>query len=360
MKLIDRYIIRQMAANFFLIISALTALYLLVDVFERLDDFQGRHLPGSLAARYFLLKLPIILDQISPVSLLLAGIVTLGLLMNRRELQSLNAGGVSKIRVMVPFALGALVCTVFGLASAQWLLPAAGREANRIWRQEVNGERGEGIMRDGVTFFRGKLGVYAFRDQDQRHEVLREFRYQELDRSAGGAGLMTLYAKSATYSAGRWHFKNGQIRTGGDDAVPEPFSEKDLALPEKAATFFAPIALDFEQPLLTLIRRAVGDEQQTGHRQAVLNLNRRLSFLLLGLPLLCLALPIILCFELGRASINLAFAIPVSAGLAFLVWGVWSGMQALTVAAALPTLIASWSIHLLCVVSGAIIMVQRR
>jgi lipopolysaccharide export LptBFGC system permease protein LptF len=76
--------------------------------------------------------------------------------------------------------------------------------------------------------------------------------------------------------------------------------------------------------------------------------------------LLCLALPIILCFELGRASINLAFAIPVSAGLAFLVWGLWSGMQALAESSVLPTMFASWSIHLLCLASGAIIMSQRR
>jgi lipopolysaccharide export LptBFGC system permease protein LptF len=92
----------------------------------------------------------------------------------------------------------------------------------------------------------------------------------------------------------------------------------------------------------------------------VQDLNRRLSFLLLGLPLLCLALPILLCFELGRASINLAFAIPISAGLAFLVWGLWSGLQALVATTALPTVVASWSIHLLCVLGGGIVMYQRR
>jgi len=361
MKLLDRYIVRQMAFNFLLIVTALATLYLLVDVFERLDNFQEKHLPGAMAARYFALKLPIILDQIGPVSLLLAGIITLGLLMNRRELQSLNAGGISKIRVMIPFGVGAVICTLLGLAAAQWLLPVAGLEANRIWRQEVNGERGAGTVRDGVTFFRGQRGIYAFQDRDQNHETLTEFRYQELVKPEGkGAGQMTLYAKTATYSAGRWHLQNGQIRTGGEHGSVEPFTEKALILPEEAAIFFAPIALDFEQPLLSLARHAMDDQQQPGHRQAVLDLNRRLSFLLLGLPLLCLALPIILCFELGRASINLAFAIPVSAGLAFLVWGLWSGMQALTATSVLPTMIASWSIHLFCVVSGAIVMIQRR
>lgn len=360
MKLLDRYILGQLAINLLLIITALTGLYLLVDVFERLDNFQERQLPAALILRYFVFKVPKILDEIGPVSLLLSGIITLGLLMNRRELQSLNAAGIAKLRVMWPFGIGAVAFTALGLASAQWLLPGAGLEANRIWQQEVMGGRGAGTVRDGVTFFRGRQGIYTFRvaGQGQPHETLSEFRYQELTGPPQGAGLM-VYAKSATYGAGRWHLQNGQLRTGGAQATVEPFAQKSVSLPEGPASFFAPAVLDFEQPIVSLARRAM-DSGQPGHRQAVLDLNRRLSFLLLGLPLLCLALPIILCFELGRASINLAFAIPVSAGLAFLVWGLWSGMQAMAQTAVLSSLAASWSIHLLCLASGAILMGRRR
>jgi lipopolysaccharide export system permease protein len=358
MKLLDRYIIRQMALYFLLIIAALTALYLLVDVFERLGSFQERQLPAALACRYFFLKLPVILDQIFPVTLLLSGIITLGLLINRRELQSLNAAGISKIRVMLPFGAGAVICTLLSLAAAQWLLPASGLEVERIWSQQVMGENGEGIVREGVTFFRGRQGIYTFEDRGQRHEVLNEFRYQELGRG-GGSGRRILYARSATYSAGLWHLRDGQIRTEEPTVKVEPFVQKTLALPEEKAVFFAPAALDFEQPLATLVRRAL-DHQGHGHRQAVLDVNSRLSFLLLGLPLLCLALPVILCFELGRTGINLALAIPVSAGLAFLVWGVWSGLQAMAQVAAISAVTASWSIHLLCLAAGTIIMGRRR
>jgi len=357
MKLLDRYIIRQMALNFLLITAALTSLYLLVDVFERLDNFQERQIPAALAVRYFTLKLAVILDQIGPVSLLLSGIITLGLMMNRQELQSLNAGGIAKVRVMLPFGIGALICTVLGLASAQWLLPAAGLEVTRIWRQEVMGERAAGTVREGTTFFRGKKGIYAFKDSDAKHEILTDFRYQELGGNETTG--MTLYAETARYGHGLWSLQNGQIKTGGGQGAVEPFAKKEISLPDEATAFFTPIALDFEQPIATLASRAVSREQ-LGHRKAVLDVNRRLSFLLLGLPLLCLALPVILCFELGRASINLAFAVPVSAGLAFLVWGLWSGLQAMAQAATLPTLVASWSIHLLCTMTGAIIMRQRR
>lgn len=356
MKLLDRYIIRQLAQYFLLIVTALTALYLLVDLFERLDNFQERGLPMGLAARYFLMKIPVILDQIGPVSLLLAGIITLGLMINRHELQSLNAAGISKARVLLPFAIGAVICTLLGLAMAQWLLPIAGFESNRIWRQEVMGERGAGTVRGGVTFFRGKQGIYAFKAQDRDHEVLHAFRYQEVGPAATG---LILFAESATYHDGLWHLSNGQLHNGNAEEPVEFFTEKTLSLPEGAERFFAPVALDFEHPIASLAKQAM-TAGLSGHRKTVLDLNRRLSFLLLGLPLLCLALPILLCFELGRTGINLAFAIPVSAGLAFLVWGLWTGLQAMAQNSAMPVLLASWSIHGLCLAAGAVILAWRR
>ena len=357
MKILDRYIIKQMALHFLMIIIALAALYLLVDIFERLDNFQERQLPATLAVRYFLLKLPFILDQIGPVSLLLAGIITLGLLMNHRELQSLNAAGISTLRVMKPFAGAGMLFTLLGLAAAQWLLPASGQEVERIWHQEVLNEKGEGIVRQGVTFFRGREGIYTFEDRDKNHKVLSEFRYQEVG-GMRGVGQRTLYAGSATYKDGLWRLQDGQVRTEGPTPTVEPFTQKTLALPEKAMDFFAPIAFDFEQPISSLAHRAM-ERQGPGHRQSLLDLDRRLSFLLLGLPLLCLALPVILCFELGRTGVNLALAIPVSAGLAFLVWGLWSGLQAMAQATAISTIAASWSIHLLCLAGGAILMGRR-
>ena len=353
MKLLDRYVLRQLLQQLLLILGALTGLYLLVDVFEKLGVFQERHLPLSLAGRYFALELPMILDQIGPAALLLAGVITLGLMMNRRELQSLNAAGVSKLRILAPFALGAGLCALLGLAVAQWLLPGSGREVNRIWRQEVKGERRAGTVRNGVTFFRGRQGIYSFTTEGTSLNQLQDFRYQELPEGRGEGRL--IYAQTASYADGLWQLEHGQIRGAGDNPEVVPFEEKTLTLPEDAAAFFAPVILDFEQSPLSLLSQA-RDRGNPGRRQAWLDLNRRLSFLLLGPPLLALALPLILCFERGRSGVNLALAVPVCAGLAFLVWGLWSGLAAMAQAGTAPVLAASWSIHLLCLAGGMVVI----
>ncbi|MBU4153726.1 MAG: LptF/LptG family permease [Proteobacteria bacterium] len=357
MILLDRYIIKQMALHFLLIVTALTSLYLLVDIFERLDNFQERGLPLALAARYFFMKIPVILDQISPVSLLLSGIITLGLLVNRRELLSLNAAGIAKYRVMIPFGIGAILCTSVALAAGQWLLPSAGMEMTRIWRQDVLGEKGVGTVRKGVTFVRGRQGIYSFRDQSKAHQVFSNFRYQEF-ASKDGPGI-SLFAQTANYDVDSWRLKNGQIRSKGANSKVEPFQETTISLPESPASFLTPIALDFGKPLFSLIRQAL-DSSQPDQRKSLVEAHRRLSFLLLGIPLLWLALPVILCFEMGRSGINLAFAVPISAGGSFVVWALWSGMQAMAQTAVLSTIAASWSIHCLCLAGGAIIMARRQ
>ncbi|MBW1790790.1 MAG: LptF/LptG family permease, partial [Deltaproteobacteria bacterium] len=102
MTLLDRYLIKQFLGNMLLVLGSLVAVYLLVDFFERIDDFIEAEKSIGLAALYFLLKIPFILDQLLPVCILLAGIITIGLLYRSRELMSLHAGGINIFRVSFP------------------------------------------------------------------------------------------------------------------------------------------------------------------------------------------------------------------------------------------------------------------
>ena len=70
----------------------------------------------------------------------------------------------------------------------------------------------------------------------------------------------------------------------------------------------------------------------------------RISYTLLGLPLLLLGLPLLLLVyrKWGR---DLSLAIPVSCGMAFSCWGVWATLQSLAKASDLNPLIASVSVH---------------
>lgn len=356
MKLLDRYLIRQFAINFLLILASLIAIYLLIDVFERLDNFQDKQLPVGVVLHYFLAKIVVIYDQMAPVCLLLAGIVTLGLLMNRLELQTLNAGGISKARVMRPLLFVVLICTIFSVAIAQWLLPQASNKVDHIWRVKVQGQTLRGIVRDGKTFYRGQEGIYTFTTVPGQRYTFTDFRYITL--TATGKMLASIYAKRATVQGNKWFLAQGYrhflIAEGGMGM--DNFSHLDIVLPNQPDDFFAPVQVASTLPLSELVRRARGADSR---RQDMVNLQQRLSFIFLGVPLLLIALPLMLRFQQSRGRINLALAVPASAGLAFLAWGAWSSLEALSSNGALSPIIASWSIHLACLLLGMVMLWRR-
>ena len=130
-------------------IEMLLAIYLLVDIFERLDNFIEAKKPLSLALKYFILKIPAIAEQLMPVCILLGGVITLGLLNHHYELIALKAGGINILRITAPLIGGGLLFTLLIMAGGQWLLPITNATVNRIWYEEVRDQTPKGIYRDG-------------------------------------------------------------------------------------------------------------------------------------------------------------------------------------------------------------------
>jgi len=98
MKLLDRYLMAQFAKNLALVLCSLVAIYLLVDFFERMDNFLEAKKTIGLAIKYLLLKLPFMYVQLIPVCILLAGVITLGILNQHFEFMALMASGISVLR----------------------------------------------------------------------------------------------------------------------------------------------------------------------------------------------------------------------------------------------------------------------
>ena len=177
MKLLDRYLMAQFAKNLALVICSLVAIYLLVDFFERVDNFLEAKKTIGLAIKYLLLKLPFMYVQLIPVCILLAGVITLGILNQHFEFMALMAGGISVLRIIRPLLVAAAFFTLLTVAIGQWVLPATTAATNRIWYEEVNKQIPKGIIRDGRTYFRGSEGIFSFvRPNPGKNEFLNHLR----------------------------------------------------------------------------------------------------------------------------------------------------------------------------------------
>lgn len=352
MKLLDRYLMAQFARNLLLVLCGLTAIYLLVDFFERVDNFLAVDQNMGSALKYLLFKTPAICEQLLPVCILLAGIVTLGMLNRQFEFMALMAGGVSVFRIIRPLLVAAGLTTLLGVAMGQWLLPPTMAETNRIWFEEVNQQIPRGVIRNGRTYFRGSGGIFSFSRPDPGQTEFRNFTYAGFDPAHGLTMLLT--AQRASWQEGRWRFKHGQLKEispAGEVSV-RPFASLAHDFPDTPEDFFMPPYKIKELSYSGLFREA---RDEAAGSEARLEFHQRFSYVFLGLPLLLVGIPVLLSVHRNRGR-DLALAIPVSCGMAFAAWGAWSAGQSLARAAYLPPGPASWSIHLLAAGIGLLLI----
>ena len=342
MKLLDRYTIKQFTKNFLLVFGSLVSIYLLVDFFEKIDNFTEAHKPMGLAIRYFIFKIPLIYDQLIPVCIMLAGILTVGLMNHNKELQALKAGGISLTRIVKPLMGVAMFFTLISIGAAQWLLPLTNAETNRIWYEEVKEKISSGIVRNGIVYHKGFEGIYSFTRPDPTTYHFTSFRYVSWNDDYSPRLLIA--AETAKWENGNWLLTNGQLKRKNDtNNAVELFQSKIVKLPDSPENFFVPTYQIEELSLWQLLTNSI-HEWKEDKRENWVDLNRRLSYIFLGIPLLLIGIPVVLLVNQNWGR-DLTMAVPISCGLAFVAWGIWSANQAMTNAAYLNPVLASWLIH---------------
>ena len=116
---------------------AATGIYISVDFFENVDKFINADLPVSRILLFFQLKLPLIAAQITPVGILLAVLITFGLMNKNNEIIALKSGGMSVYHFLRPILFIGLVITVCLFFLSEIVVPITINKANEIWRREV-------------------------------------------------------------------------------------------------------------------------------------------------------------------------------------------------------------------------------
>lgn len=355
MTLLFRYLLQQFLRNLLIVSACFLAIYLLIDFFEKLDDFWAVQQPLSLAVRYLFWRSPEVIEQIAPVSILLGGVLTLGILHYNREYLSLLANGVSLNKIVFPLLAGACLVSVLVLASSQWYAPRANAIANQIYHQQVRHESLKGIQRQGRIFYKGQKGIYSFKRAHKRATQFTSFIYTEWDEGQEPTLLIT--AASASWDTAGWTLKEGVIqkKTSAGEYEIRNFDTQVMALPEELKDIFVPEYKVEEMSISQLRDRAQG----IGSTAAWMDFYERLSYIALGLPLLILGLPVFLIAS-QRWSRDISLAIPVSCALAFAAWGGWGAVQSITRAEYMQPFLGAWGVHLLVSGLGVFLLARQQ
>jgi lipopolysaccharide export system permease protein len=124
-RLLSRYVLRQLGAPFVFAAAALTSIMLLNQVAKRFGQLVGKGLGWGVIGEVFLLSLPFIVAMTLPMAVLLAVLYGFSTLASNNEITAMRASGISIGQLLRPVFLAAILLTALDYAFVDQGLPAA-------------------------------------------------------------------------------------------------------------------------------------------------------------------------------------------------------------------------------------------
>ncbi|HEV2393401.1 MAG TPA: LptF/LptG family permease [Verrucomicrobiae bacterium] len=205
MRLLDRYLLRELLVPLGYCLSGFLLLWITVDLVNELGGFQARNLrPGDIA-EYYLVEAPGFLVLGLPVALLLALLYTLTNLARHHEITAIRAAGVSLWRLCVPYLAVGFVSSLALFALNEFYVPDSSDRAEQIRnrRSHVTASRSRDVefvnSRDQRIW---RIGLYDPRTGEMIKPIVIS--------TQPDSSRITLYADRAVRRNGVWVFYNSE------------------------------------------------------------------------------------------------------------------------------------------------------
>ena len=339
MKLLDRYLLREFLGYLVLGLVGFIVIFIVVDIFEKIDVFLDHHASLDLVARFHLYRAPEVVVQVMPVALLLATFLALGQLNKFGELTAMRAVGLSLIRILLPVLAIAAGSAIAALALSEMVVPPANRERDDIYDEQIQNIRRETTTERPDLTYLGTAGriwyarLYLVNER-RLHEVsLQEFAGDELTRR--------IDASECTWDGKQWVFTNGIERTfKGDHEVAEPFDRIVIpGLREKPDDFAKESRNPGEMNFFEL-RRFVERMRASGGAVAkyLVDLHLKLAFPLVNFIVVMIGASLATQLRLQSAAVGFGLSVAIS----FVYYAFMRTGQALGHTGALPPYAAAW------------------
>ncbi|MDD2852103.1 MAG: LPS export ABC transporter permease LptG [Desulfuromonadaceae bacterium] len=210
MSIIDRYISKVWLRMFLLCLSGFVALYLVIDLIEKMPRFLRAGGAAGDILVYFLWKFPEMISRTATFSILMATLLTLGVLSRDSEIIALRSCGVSLLRISVPLLGLGFVASIVLLVNAELVLPHSYSRTEMIDRIKIK-KKGEQItFKRNNIWFRSKESILQARVFDPKERALGGVIVWGVDSSMNPVSRID--AETALYGDGSWTLKSAVVK----------------------------------------------------------------------------------------------------------------------------------------------------
>ncbi len=209
MRVLDRYLIRELFVPIFITSVTLVFLVLIADVFDNLDALLKNHVPWALILNYYLALTPFAFNQTIPWATLLGTIYLLVSFNFHNEIVAMKVAGLEITTIIRPILFLGVLIGISNFLLSDHLVPKTFRKAQEIREIHIEKKRQkeEGKVYTNVTYYSegNQLQFYRFFN-DGKKEV-EDTIILWLDPVARRT-QRKMVAKKGTWKADRLVFEN--------------------------------------------------------------------------------------------------------------------------------------------------------
>jgi len=299
------------------------------------------------------------LYSVAPLIVLLAVLITFGLMQRSNEITAAKATGISIYRIVTPVLVAALLLAVGLFFADQFYLPHTNKRQEALHNQ-IKGRPAQTYLRPDRKWIFGQnhdIYYYQFFDPDRdQFAGITVFRIEP----SSFAITQRVHAERAHWAdnLNRWVYEQGWQRTLHGPAIADYHSFDVATFSELAEppAYFKKEVKQYSEMNYQELRRYIRDLQQSGFDVVRLRvqLHKKLSYPLITLVMAVLAVP----FALSTGKKGAVTGVAVAVGIAVVYTVVSRLFEAMGDLSQLPPALAAWSPDLIFSLVGGYLILK--
>ncbi|MFQ5693532.1 MAG: LPS export ABC transporter permease LptG [Nitrospinota bacterium] len=359
MRLLTRYVGSQFLRILWVSLLAFLTIYLIVEFFERVDDFLEKSAPLTAMIAYFAYKIPEIVMQVGPAAILLSSVFSLLILGRNNEITAMRACGLSLYRLALPILVWGAIGSLALFLAGEYLLPITNRKVNQIVQVHIRKRPPKWVIRKNNIWYRSENRIiWHIQSFDPDRNLLKNVTLYRL--SPSGRILERVDAKTVQWDGRGWAFRNGRHRKFSSQGITETegFAEARALVTERPEDF-KQIKKEPGEMNLGEMRDYIRGLRANGvdDTKYVVDMNAKLAYPLVGLIMALVGIPFSL--KTGRSG-GLARSLVLTLVIGFSYFILFYTGVSLGHAGTLPPFVAAWSTNIIFLAAGAYLMATVR
>lgn len=182
LPILQRYLLKNFFSVALISLLASSSLFLVFDLFERISVFIKEDTSAVQIFQYLLYKLPLILQLMTPLTILIAVLISIGRLSQLSEITAMRAAGLSVWALARPLLFVGILISGLMFANSEWLVPASSRKLHELYNLDIKKKAEKGSYSKSNFWYRKDNRFISVGLYDSRTASLQEITVLEMNK----------------------------------------------------------------------------------------------------------------------------------------------------------------------------------